>query len=101
VLRPTQSAGLAGVSLVELFLERPDVELGRAALAALRASITPDYVLAHFARGTVEHAALVASAFHRLPGQAVTFAVRALAAHGTDPGVAEHWDLSLGDLEVF
>jgi GNAT superfamily N-acetyltransferase len=101
VLRPTLSRGLAGVSLVELFLDPPDPELGRAAIERLLASLDADYVVAHFARGTPEQSALAAAGFHRLPGQATTFVVRPIAAHGWDPLDADRWDLSLGDLEVF
>jgi GNAT superfamily N-acetyltransferase len=101
VLRPTLSGGLAGASLVELFLDPPDAAFARAALVHMLEALTADYVVAHFARGTVEHAALAASRFHRLPRQSTTFAVRALAAHGSDPLLVDHWDLSLGDLEVF
>jgi GNAT superfamily N-acetyltransferase len=101
VLRPTLNGDLAGVSLVELFLESPDVDLGRTTLARLWQNLPADYVVAHFAPGTAEHAALQASGFHRLPGQATTFAVRPLAGHGADPLDPGAWDLSLGDLEVF
>jgi GNAT superfamily N-acetyltransferase len=101
VLRPTLSGGLAGASLVELFLDPPDAALGRTVLTRLLDSLTADYVVAQFARGTVEHAALVASRFHRLPRQAPTVAVRPVTAHGADPLDPDQWDLSLGDLEVF
>jgi GNAT superfamily N-acetyltransferase len=101
VLRPTLGGGLAGASLVELFLDPPDAEFGRTVIARMLESLTADYVVAHFARGTVEHSALVASRFHRLPRQSTTFVVRPLTPHGSDPLVVDGWDLSLGDLEVF
>jgi hypothetical protein len=101
VLRPTLSGGLAGASLVELFLDPPDPALGHTVLTRMLESLTADYAVAHFARGTAEHSALVASGFHRLPRQSTPFAVRTVTAHGADPLVVEHWDLSLGDLEVF
>jgi GNAT superfamily N-acetyltransferase len=101
VLRPTLSGGLAGASLVELFLDPSDAALGHTVLTSLFDSLRADYVVAHFARGTVEYAALVATRFQRLPRQATTFAVRTLTPHGADPLDVDQWDLSLGDLEVF
>jgi GNAT superfamily N-acetyltransferase len=101
VLRPSISAGLAGVSLVELFLERPDVDLGRAVVKATLASTTADYLVAHFARGTAELSAIARMGFLPFPWRAITFAVRPLAARSADPLSAAEWDLSLGDLEVF
>lgn len=61
-----------------------------------------DYLVAHFAQGSVEQKGLRRAGFFRMPGREHVFVARALDADlRLDPSRADAWDLALSDLEVF
>jgi hypothetical protein len=101
ILRPNRRYGLREIVLAELFLRSPEAALGRRLLAGLAHEVEGDYLIAHFARGTLEQRMLGRSGFWRVPGRGILFTVRALNPSPLDPLAAACWDLSLGDLEVF
>lgn len=102
VLRRNLRSNLREAVLVEAFAGNRStsdlVGLMRCALP----SVGADYVVAHFARGTLERRALHRARFIQVPRRGVTFTVRSLDDHherrATSP---TSWDLSLGDVEIF
>ncbi len=101
VVRPNLRFGAQEVVLCEMALAEPSPQLGRELARSLARHSRADYIVAHFAAGSVERRSLRAAGFRRVPRQGMTFTVRPLAEMPLDPCSPEAWDLTLGDLEVF
>lgn len=101
VLRPNLRYGWCETVLTELFLLQAHVQFGRSFLQRMTRQLQSDYVIAHAAAQSIEQQMLQRSGFLRAPRQGMIFTVRPLqasAAPGCEPA---HWDLTLGDLEIF
>ncbi len=98
VLRPNRRYGWQEIVLAELFGAGPDVTT---LLQSLVGHLGGDYLVAHFAAGTLERAWLKRHGFIRLPGRGITFTVRPLNSPAEAALEPTAWDLSLGDLEIF
>ncbi|MGH7129322.1 MAG: GNAT family N-acetyltransferase, partial [Planctomycetaceae bacterium] len=85
----------------EMFLEEPSPRNAARLIRTLIASTRADYLLAHFAEGTVERAALRRNAFFKPPRRGYTWITKQLDPPPLDPGRLEHWDLTAGELELF
>jgi GNAT superfamily N-acetyltransferase len=101
VLRANIRRGWQEVVLCELALAKADVEAGRTLLRCLSRNLRADYIVAHFAPGTVEYGSIRRSGYVPIPRQGMRFTVRPLSATAEGVDRPEAWDLSLGDLEVF
>lgn len=101
VLRPNQRYGWQEIVLTELFLSRADIALGRRLLARLAGQVGGDYLIAHFAAGTLERRLIKQAGFIKVPRQGMTFTVRSLNELPLDITTPAGWDFSLGDLELF
>jgi hypothetical protein len=101
LLRPNLRYGWQEIVLTDIFLSQPGPESGRLLLKNLRRQLRGDYLVAHFAENTIERVLLKRTGFVRLPGQGITFTVRALNLAWSDLLDPAGWDLTLGDLEVF
>lgn len=101
ILRPNLRYGLREAVLTELFLNEPNLKLGRQLIQQLTTQLQADYLIAHFAAHTFEHKLLKRSGFWRVPRRGLTFTFRPLKSHLADLNQPTTWDLSLGDLELF
>jgi GNAT superfamily N-acetyltransferase len=99
VLRPNVRRGWQEAVVAEAVAAAP--ALGPSLLAYVRRQTRADYLIAHFAAGTDEHGWLRRAGFWRVPRQGITFTVRPLQPRAAAWTVAEAWDLTLGDLEIF
>jgi hypothetical protein len=87
--------------LTELFLQSPDLAFGRQFMKRLCRQLKGDYLVAHFARNTIEQKLLYRSGFLKLPRKGMVFTVRPLNVPPQNILQPGAWDLSLGDLELF
>ena len=101
VLRPNVRFGWQEVVLCDMALAEPVPNLGRELLRTLAKNLEADYVVAHFAQGSVEYDCMCRSGFFRAAGQGMRFTVRPLDIGLASAARPDAWDLSLGDLEVF
>ena len=101
ILRPNLRYGLKEVIITELFLQEPDRKIGQWLLKQLFKQLKGDYVVAHFAQGTLERQLITRSGFLKIPRQGRTFVVRPLNPVPDDPYSPRNWDLTIGDLEIF
>jgi hypothetical protein len=101
ILRPNGRFGWQETVLTEVCLAQPELSLGVQLMRGLCHNLTSDYLIAHFAEGTLEAELLRRCRFWKVPRQQIIFTVHPLQAttgHITQPNA---WDLSLGDLEIF
>ena len=102
VVRPNWRFGLRELVVTELFARDARRDLLRRCLGSLARVGRPDYLITHFAKGSVELAAARRAGFLPAPGQGIGLYARhveaALSAQLLAPS---GWDLSLGDLELF
>ncbi|MEZ4617179.1 MAG: GNAT family N-acetyltransferase [Caldilineaceae bacterium] len=101
VLRPNVRYGWQEVVLTELLLAEPVVRQGGRLLRNLGYHLRGDYLIAHFAEGTVAHTSLRRSGFWRVPRQGMIFTVYPLQPDREVLVQPSRWDLALGDLELF
>ncbi len=101
ILRPNVRNGWQEVVLSDMLLVEPDVRLGSWLLSTLARQVRSDYLIAHFAAGTVEHECVRKSGFRRIPRQGMQFTVRSLDDDVPSMTQRDDWDLCLGDLELF
>ena len=85
----------------EMLLRTPTRRAGVRLLKSLLRASGSDYLVAHFAPGTIERRALVRAGFMRAPGRGYTFVARPLNQAPEDPTLPGSWDLTLGELEIF
>jgi len=83
-----------------LFLDSKD-SLGEKLLKKIKNSIKADYLIAHYNKNTSELSALKRSKFIKAPGQDIVFLIKELAAKRENFVSHVHWNLSLGDIELF
>lgn len=102
LVRPNWRFGLREIVVVEIFARDADVLLAIRCLKNLAGTTRGDYLIAHFAAGSVERRALSRAGFLPVPGQGIRLFARSVAGalpeELTGPA---GWDLSLGDLELF
>jgi GNAT superfamily N-acetyltransferase len=101
ILRPNLRYRWQEIVLTDIFLAKPTLEQGRLLLTNLSKQLKGDYLVAHFAEGTIEKTLLRQTSFVKVPQRGITFAVRplkSLSQNLLDPAA---WDLTLGDLEIF
>ena len=101
VLRPNRRFGWRENVLCDLFLDAPDVALGKRFISSMLKQLRSDYVIAHANAKTFEQDLLRRSFFFKIPQRSIRFAVRPLQPANAIFTTASAWDLSLGDLEVF
>lgn len=94
-------AGLEALVVTDVFLSDPTSRNAAVLFRSLLSTTTCDYVMAHFAKGTIERRGLLRSGFVRAPRRGYTFAVRPLRSLALDPTRADGWDLTLSELEIF
>lgn len=99
VLRPNTRYGWQEVVINEMFLTASDY--GKLMLQAMYRALKNDYLIAHFAEGTLERMLLKQTGFITVPRQGLTFTVRQLNTTSVPTTKASSWDLTLGDLELF
>jgi GNAT superfamily N-acetyltransferase len=101
ILRPNVRFGWQEAVLTELCLAQPDLTEGLHLLRSLSHQLHSDYLIAHFARHTLEANLLRRNFFWPIPRQQIVFTVRPLQATSVHLCQADAWDLTLGDLELF
>jgi len=101
VLRPNVRYGMRELVLAEMFLDPGMLDKDRQFMKGLLRSLRGDYVVAHMAKGTLEHNQLKRAGFVRVPRRGITFTTRMLQSDVADLSLPAVWDLSLGDLELF
>jgi hypothetical protein len=101
VVRERPRRGWQEAIMADLYVRRASGDLGRRLLTGLCRALKSDYLLAHFQRGTAEHAMLRRVGFFRVPGRGLLMVARPLNPLPHDPLKSANWDLCLGDLEVF
>jgi GNAT superfamily N-acetyltransferase len=101
ILRPNIRYSLQEIVLTEIFLGAPDIKLGKLLFNNLCEQLNGDYLIAHFAAGSLERKLLRSVGFLRIPRQGMIFTVRPLNVTRQEVLDATAWDLSLGDLEMF
>jgi GNAT superfamily N-acetyltransferase len=102
ICRPVPGAkGLRALVITELFVRAPTASACRRLLSSLMRATSCDYVMAHFAPGTVERRALTRCGFVRAPKRGYTFVALPLGNIAFDPRIADSWDLTLSELEIF
>jgi len=101
ILRANVRRGWQEVVLCELILADPSFEVGRRLLRNLSRNVRADYIVAHFAPGTVEYSSIRGSGYIPIPRQGMRFAVCPLSSTADRVDRPDAWDLSLGDLEIF
>lgn len=101
ILRPNRRYGWQEIVLAELFLARPDLQLGKRLIRTLSRQLRGDYLVAHFAVDSLERLILRSSNFLPVPRQGITFATRPLQPARQNLVHPSAWDLTLGDLEIF
>jgi len=101
ILRPNWRYGWQETVLAEMFLQQPDIKLGRCFLKNLSKQLRGDYLVTHVSAPTFEKALLRRAGFLKVPKQGMTFTVNPLSARSQSALAAAAWDLTLGDLEIF
>lgn len=101
LLRPNVRAAWQELVLADLFLAEWADELARRLLHGLHRAAAADYVIAHFAEDSRERNLLRRMGYWRVPKRRLIFTVRPLQTVSPLLAEARHWDLSLGDLELF
>lgn len=101
LLRPNVRQGWQELVLADLFLAEWTLPRARQLLHGLHRSAEADYVIAHFADASRERGLLRRMGYWRVPRRHLVFTVMPLQAIDPPPVDARHWDLSLGDLELF
>jgi GNAT superfamily N-acetyltransferase len=97
----TGARGMRTFVITEMLLRDPGRAAGARLLRGLIRARHHDYLMAHFAEGTVERQALFRAGFVRAPRRGYTVVARALNLAPADPTHAGSWDLTLGELEIF
>lgn len=102
VARSTSGArSLPVLVITEIFLAKPEAATAARLLRGLIRAAGVGYLLAYFALGTVEHRALRATGFRRVPRKRTILTARKLLSSPLDPTHESSWDLTLGELEIF
>jgi GNAT superfamily N-acetyltransferase len=103
ILRANLRYGCREIVLTEIFLREPSLNLGKLLLKNLYKQLKGDYMVAHFAQGTLERDMLRRTGFVQAPLQGIIFTVRPLNPLPQDTNALDPiaWDLALGDLEIF
>jgi GNAT superfamily N-acetyltransferase len=102
LVRPNWRFGLREIVVVELFARDADPVLARRCLSQLARSTHGDYLIGHFAAGSVERRALERAGYLPAPGQGIGLFARHVATPLPESLLdLSGWDLSLGDLELF
>lgn len=104
VLRLEQRLNLLGVLITDLFVRDASKTVGVRLLKALRRDLKVDYLIAHVGRRAPERATLRRAWFLPMPLKGIVLMTRKVDAIDTlplDPFLPEHWDLTLGELELF
>lgn len=102
ILRPSTRFSLKEAVIDELLFPKPDDGLASSLLDELERSISADYIIAYFPKGSFQRHILHRHGFHQVPVGGQNFTVNILAPHlPHDPLILRNWGLSLGDLEVF
>lgn len=101
ILRPNLRHGWQEIVLTDIFLAEPKLEAGQLLLTNLSKQLKGDYLVAHFAEGTIEKTWLRQTGFIKVPKRGITFTVRSLSPLPQNLSNPTAWDLTLGDLEIF
>jgi GNAT superfamily N-acetyltransferase len=101
ILRPNLRYGWQEIVLTDIFLSKPTIEQGNLLLKNLSQQLKGDYLVAHFAEGTIENTLLRQTRFFKIPKRSITFTVRPLNPLPQNLSTPAAWDLTLGDLEIF
>jgi GNAT superfamily N-acetyltransferase len=100
--RPVRGiAGLKALAITEMLMRTPSRRAGAKLLRSVARATDCDYLMAHFAPGTLEHDALSVAGFVRAIGRGYTFVACPLNTTPDDPTQPGSWDLTLGELEIF
>ncbi len=102
IFRMNRRQGLREVVLAEVLLRRGAGGVP-AVMRRLQTAVDADYVVAYAPRGSIHWWGLVRAGFVPLPGTGPYFVVRPLSAEAAARALTRlaHWNLSLGDLELF
>lgn len=104
VLRLERRLGLLGGLITDLFVRDGSKAVGVRLLKALRRDLRVDYLIAHVGLRAPERAMLRRAWFLPMPLKGIVLMAREVGAIDTlplDPFLPEHWDLTLGELELF
>lgn len=101
VFRANSRFGLREIVLTEMLLARPDSDLAKKLIRAVKSHVRADYIIAYFPQRSAHRDALEGSSFRRIPGQGMTLTANALSGPLNEFEVLNRWALSMGDLELF
>ncbi len=101
VFRSNSRFGLREIVLTEMLLSRPDKELARRLITAVKSHVRADYMIGYFPKGSLHREGLQRSGFRRIPGQGMTLTANPLSGPLGELETLDRWGLSLGDLELF
>ncbi|CAN5694622.1 hypothetical protein BH23GEM6_BH23GEM6_18090 [soil metagenome] len=92
---------LTSMTVTEVFLQQPSRTSVRRLFHSAFSSVDCDYWSVHFSEGTVELDAVKRMGFFAAPGRGYTWTSLPLNQMDEDPTAASHWDLTLGEMEIF
>jgi hypothetical protein len=103
IYRPNRRRGLREIMVVDLLVGRNGPHGVRDAVRDLIRSTNADYLVASARPGSIHWRALRSAGFWPVPRIGPILTVRPLSAAAERhlPTALDHWELSLGDLEVF
>ena len=100
ILRPNVRYGLRELIVVELFARDASQEIMAMCLTQATRSCNAHHMIAHFAAGSPELAAVQRAWFLTVPRKGIDLYARAVSGYKI-PSQPSGWDLALGDLELF
>ncbi len=101
VFRSNSRFGLREIVLVEMLLSKPDRDLARKLVSAVKTHVRADYMIGYFPKGSAHRDALQGTRFRRIPGQGMTLTSNPLSGPLGELEALNRWGLSMGDLELF
>lgn len=104
VLRLERRLGLLGGLITDLFVRDGSEASGVRLLKALRRELRVDYLIAHVGLRAPERTMLLRAWFLPMPLKGIILTAREVDTIDTlplDPFLPEHWDFTLGELELF
>jgi len=89
------------VVISELLFIDSNAAYGEKLLKKIKSNIKADYIIAHYNKSSSELSVLKRNRFIKAPGQDIVFLIKELTAKRENFIRHEHWNLSLGDIELF
>lgn len=100
IFRSNSRFGLREIVIAEMLLSRPDRDLAKNLIKAVKSHVRADYMIGYFPRGTAHRQALQWNSFRRIPGQGMILTANPLSGPLGELETLDSWGLSMGDIEL-